>query len=212
MDLGNLATVICPSILYSRSRDAVRDESFGAIRVVTALLENQDVFFTVPEEFLPVLHDPDYFVNSMDLPSKDFMKKCDTFMRTKAANGRPPAGTTPFASSHNSSQSRFPAPNSPNPDRPSGSSSSERMRPPFGVPPSNATHLSLNSPSLPRDIAQNPPRTPQMDEWPAAARPANSGSPSRPSSYVQTARPGADHPNSFSPNPSSYPSAVRQRT
>ena len=30
MDLGNLATVICPSILYSRGRDPVRDESFGA--------------------------------------------------------------------------------------------------------------------------------------------------------------------------------------
>src|ERR1700731_4429622 len=41
MDLPNLATVICPSILYSRSRDAVRDDSFSAIRVVTSLLEHQ---------------------------------------------------------------------------------------------------------------------------------------------------------------------------
>ncbi|KAG6336047.1 hypothetical protein ID866_3046 [Astraeus odoratus] len=75
MDLQNLATVICPSILYSRGRDAVRDESFGAIRVVTSLLENQDEFYTVPEEFLPVLRDQEYFSNSMELPSKDFMKK-----------------------------------------------------------------------------------------------------------------------------------------
>ena len=30
MDLQNLATVICPSILYSRGQNAVRDESFGS--------------------------------------------------------------------------------------------------------------------------------------------------------------------------------------
>lgn len=91
MDLQNLATVICPSILYSRSRDAVRDESFGAIRVVTSLLENQDEFYTIPEEFIPILRDQDYFANSMDLPSKEFMKKCETYMRIKANNnnGRP---------------------------------------------------------------------------------------------------------------------------
>lgn len=85
MDLPNLATVICPSILYSQGRDAVRDDSFGAIRVVTALLENQDEYYAVPQEFLPILHDQDYFVHSMDLPSKEFMKKCDTYMRLKAS-------------------------------------------------------------------------------------------------------------------------------
>lgn len=101
MDHQNLATVICPSILYSRGRDAVRDESFGAIRVVTSLLENQDEFYTVPEEFIPALRDQDYFSNSMELPSKEFMKKCDMYMRTKAnANGRqpPPSSSTPSVS------------------------------------------------------------------------------------------------------------------
>ncbi|KAL6304596.1 hypothetical protein BKA93DRAFT_269479 [Sparassis latifolia] len=98
MDLSNLATVICPSILYSRGRDAVRDESFGAIRVVTALLENQDEFYCVPQEFLPILHDQDYFANSMDLPSKEFLKKCDTYMRLKA-NGRTPGLTSPVSGS-----------------------------------------------------------------------------------------------------------------
>ena len=92
MDLPNLATVICPSILYSRGRDAVRDESFGAIRVVTSLLENQDEFYTVPEEFHSIIHDQDYFSNSLELPSKDFLKKCDTYMRLKAG-GRIPAST-----------------------------------------------------------------------------------------------------------------------
>lgn len=98
MDLQNLATVICPSILYSRGRDGIRDESFGAIRVVTSLLENQDEFFCVPEEFLPILHDQDYFANSMDLPSKEFLKKCDTYTRLKAS-GRTPGLTSPVLGS-----------------------------------------------------------------------------------------------------------------
>ncbi|KZT65621.1 RhoGAP-domain-containing protein [Daedalea quercina L-15889] len=94
MDLPNLATVICPSILYSRGRDAVRDESFGAIRVITALLENQDEFYCVPQEFLPILQDQEYFANSLDLPSKEFLKKVDTYMRLKAS-GRTPLVTSP---------------------------------------------------------------------------------------------------------------------
>ncbi|KAL4250351.1 RhoGAP-domain-containing protein [Abortiporus biennis] len=105
MDLPNLATVICPSILYSRGRDAVRDDSFGAIRVVTALLENQDEYYCIPEEFMGILHDQDYFANSLDLPSKEFMKKCDTYMRMKASGRNPglmspvlggSGGTSPF--------------------------------------------------------------------------------------------------------------------
>jgi hypothetical protein len=95
MDLGNLATVICPSILKSRSRDPARDESFGAIRVVTALLENQDEYYVVPEEFLPMMHDGDHFANSMDLPSKEFLKKCETYMRTKTGGARTPGMMSP---------------------------------------------------------------------------------------------------------------------
>ena len=83
MDLPNLATVICPSILYSKGRDVARDESFMAIRVVTLLLENQDDFFTVPDEFLPVLSDQEYFANCMDLPCKDVLRKCETYLRVK---------------------------------------------------------------------------------------------------------------------------------
>lgn len=94
MDLGNLATVICPSILKARSKDAARDESFGAIRVITALLENQDEFYVVPEEFLPILHDQEYFASSVDLPSKEFLKKCELYMRLKAS-GRNPALMSP---------------------------------------------------------------------------------------------------------------------
>lgn len=98
MDLPNLATVICPSILYSRGRDAVRDESFGAIRVVTNFLENQDEFYCVPEEFMSILRDQEYFATSMELPSKEFLKKCDTYLRTKAS-GRNPGMTSPVMGS-----------------------------------------------------------------------------------------------------------------
>lgn len=91
MDLGNLATVICPSILKARSKDPARDESFGAIRVITALLESQDVFYVVPAELLPILADQEYFAGAMELPSKDLLKKCDTYLRVRGS-GRNPAG------------------------------------------------------------------------------------------------------------------------
>jgi hypothetical protein len=101
MDLQNLATVICPSILYSRGRDAVRDKSFGSIRVVTQLLENQDVFYCVPEEFLSILKDKERFASSMELPSKDFMKKCESYLKSRAS-GRPSMPMLPVSSNGNS--------------------------------------------------------------------------------------------------------------
>ncbi|KAA1468848.1 RhoGAP-domain-containing protein [Dentipellis sp. KUC8613] len=118
MDLPNLATVICPSILYSQGRDAVRDDSFGAIRVVTVLLENQDEFYAVPEEFMSMLRDQEYFSGSLELPGKDFMKKCETYLRLKA-NGRTPGpapmmspvgGSSPFQS-NNGNLAQFGRPN-----------------------------------------------------------------------------------------------------
>lgn len=89
MDLQNLATVICPSILYGKGRDVAHSESVMAIPVVTELLVNQDEFWQVPDEFLPILHDQEYFASSMELPSKDFMKKCDTYMRVRASGRQP---------------------------------------------------------------------------------------------------------------------------
>ncbi len=83
MDLPNLATVICPNILYPKGRDVAREESFMAIRVVTILLERQDDFFTVPDEFLSILHDQDYFTSCMDMPPKDVLRKCETYLRLK---------------------------------------------------------------------------------------------------------------------------------
>ncbi|KAI0272572.1 hypothetical protein BC834DRAFT_353587 [Gloeopeniophorella convolvens] len=106
MDLPNLATVIGPSILFSVGRDPAFESSFGVIRVVTDLLENQDEFLAVPEDFLPLLHDQELFAHSMELPGKDFMRKCEAYMRQKA-NGRIPGsamspvlGAAPFNSNN----------------------------------------------------------------------------------------------------------------
>jgi len=88
MDLTNLATVICPNILYSKA-GVVRDESFLAIRCVTQLLEQQDELYIVPDELMPILADQEYFVNALDMKQRDFMKKCETYMKLKAGKIRP---------------------------------------------------------------------------------------------------------------------------
>lgn len=82
MDLGNLATVITPSILKANRRDGGRDESFPGIRVVTELLEEQDELLLVPEEFLSLLQDQNYFTASSDQP-RELLKKIDTFFRLR---------------------------------------------------------------------------------------------------------------------------------
>ena len=94
MDMHNLATVISPNIFRSspaKGTDTVRVESFESIRVMDSLLEHQDEFYLVPEEFLPALRDQEYFGTSMELPSKEFLRKCEAYHRVRA-NGRIPAG------------------------------------------------------------------------------------------------------------------------
>ncbi|KAJ7623307.1 LIM domain-containing protein [Roridomyces roridus] len=203
MDLRNLATVIGPNILYSRGRDAVRDESFGVIRVTTALLENQDEFFTVPEEFLPILQDQEYFANSLELPGKEFLKKVDTYMKLKASsgNGRTPGVNPnvnlPFNPATNGSNPRFNVPTSPVVERPPlGSAASSAPRPHPGMPPQQPPGSYLPGQVMP-PMMQNQPRTPQED-WPATPRPPNMNGiatpTSRPTSYIQP-RPGHDPNN-----------------
>lgn len=225
MDLPNLATVICPSILYSRGRDAVRDESFGAIKVVTSLLENQDEFYTVPEEFLPILHDQEYFSNTLELPSKDFLKKCDTYMRLKAG-GRTPASTV-FPSSPNVAN---PPRTIPLPERPTlNSAPSEpqlrngRQQSPHSQPGLVHTPMSYPSPVHPTSLSQGAvmirsqqPRHPQPQDmdWVAPQRSAaGSSTPSpgaRPSSYVPP-RASGELTQAISPN-GYQATMVRQRT
>lgn len=72
MDLQNLATVITPNILYARSKDPSRDESFLAIRAVHELLEHQDEIFQVPVEITAIMQDNELLsANPTELNSKD---------------------------------------------------------------------------------------------------------------------------------------------
>ncbi|KAL1745875.1 hypothetical protein HDZ31DRAFT_35500 [Schizophyllum fasciatum] len=207
MDLGNLATVICPSILYSRGRDPVRDESFGAIRVVSTLLENQDDFFAVPEEFLPMLRDQDHFSPYMEMPSKEFLKKCDTYIRVKT--GRTPAPQ--YGSPPNGIQPRYNGMSTP---------TMERQQPiPRTLPSSAAAspYTSPSSPSVPPNGFNH-----QREDWPASPRMpsvAPHGSApqsSRPSSYVQPRppppAPSSDQSHGGLQAASNGYTAVRQRT
>ncbi|KAG5647457.1 hypothetical protein DXG03_009388 [Asterophora parasitica] len=214
MDLGNLATVICPSILYARGRDAMRDETFGALRVVTNLLENQDEYFVVPQEFLPILHDQDYFANSLDLPGKEFMKKCDTYMRLKAGNGR--SQSTLMNGAHNGG-ARYPL-QTPNPERPGmAPSQSERtIRPPPAS--ANMSNMSYQHPSTSYSTPpqQPPPQSaPQIlqraptEGWSPAQPPRPNmpslSSASRPSSYLAPSRQNSDPTILLPPNTNGYP-------
>lgn len=94
MDLANLATVICPSILYAKGANAARDESFIAISVVQDLLENQDEYYFVPAELEFVIHENIYsiFAKELDLPPKEIHRHCSKYMQARggvAGMGRP---------------------------------------------------------------------------------------------------------------------------
>ncbi|GLB41802.1 putative protein with zinc-binding domain present in Lin-11, Isl-1, Mec-3 [Lyophyllum shimeji] len=197
MDLGNLATVICPSILYARGRDAMRDETFGGLRVVTSLLEKQDEFYVVPG----------------NLPSKEFMKKCDTYMKLKGMNGRSQPSAVNGA--NNGAGSRYAAQNSPNVERPAmiGQSQSERT-----IRPSPMSNMSYQQPSTygsPPPPQPPPPSTPQnlqrvqQETWSGSRYGA--APTTRPSSHLGPARSNADL-STVPPNPSAYPPVARQQT
>ncbi|SPC62013.1 related to GTPase-activating protein of the rho/rac family (LRG1 protein) [Ustilago sp. UG-2017b] len=87
MDLPNLATVICPNILYSKGSDPTKDETFLANRAVSYLLEHQDEIWKVPEELEAVLQDKDLMNASADLTSRDILKKCEKYARQRYAKG-----------------------------------------------------------------------------------------------------------------------------
>ncbi|KAF9909408.1 hypothetical protein BX616_011173 [Lobosporangium transversale] len=93
MDLHNLATVITPNILYSKSKDPIKDESFLAIEAVMGLLENQDDFCLVPEDLSLILNDQDLLESSMDLSSKDILKRCENLVRAQGKKTNITAGT-----------------------------------------------------------------------------------------------------------------------
>ncbi|KAF9950266.1 hypothetical protein BGZ65_006739, partial [Modicella reniformis] len=83
MDLHNLATVITPNVLYSKSKDPTKDESFLAIEAVMGLLQYQDEFCAVPLELSSILNDQELVESSTDLSSKDILKRCENLVRSK---------------------------------------------------------------------------------------------------------------------------------
>ncbi|KAF9332019.1 hypothetical protein BG006_005112 [Podila minutissima] len=89
MDLRNLATVITPNILYSKSKDPIKDESFLAIEAVMRLLQYQDDFCVVPPDLAAVLKDQDLVESSTDLSSKDILKRCENLIKSKATKAHP---------------------------------------------------------------------------------------------------------------------------
>lgn len=223
MDLPNLATVIAPSIMRARGRDPMRDETFGTLRVVTNLLENQDEFFLVPEEFIPMLQDQEYFTNCMELTGKEFLKKCETYMKVKGS-GRPLPSNGHYNGPTNGNNRPLMSPTSerPPPNTPFTSDPRSRQQTPMqtphpmqtGMPPSNDMHASPSSPSMP----QNLQRTPPMEDWQPPPRLRDPNAPSsRPPSFSDLPRPSFDNSPASSSSPhlpstNGYPSAVRQRT
>lgn len=145
MDLPNLATVVAPSILYAKGRDVAREESFMGIRVVTLLLEYQDDFFTVPNEMLPMLHDQEYFASCLDMPSKDALKKCETYLRLKQGRGSAPNGVLP------TNGTSMPGENRPVQQRRSDPMMRDRPTPPFAEGQTNGGGRS------PRSQSRGPP-------------------------------------------------------
>ena len=90
MHIVNLATVLAPNILYSKSKDPTKDESFFSIETVTIMLQNAEEFATVPEDFIPLLQNLSYEEGDMDLNVRHILKKCEMVMkskRSKAAGG-----------------------------------------------------------------------------------------------------------------------------
>ncbi|KAK8843361.1 hypothetical protein IAR55_007018 [Kwoniella newhampshirensis] len=85
MDMANLATVICPSILYAKGANAARDESFIAIQAVQELMENQDEFYHVPPELSFVIQENIYsiFAKELDLPPKEIHRHCSKYMQAR---------------------------------------------------------------------------------------------------------------------------------
>ncbi|CAG8561657.1 9342_t:CDS:10, partial [Cetraspora pellucida] len=81
MDLHNLATVITPNILYSKSKDPIKDDSFLAIEAVHSLLRYQDDFWVVPEDLAAVLRDQELINNPERLTPKDIMKRCENLVK-----------------------------------------------------------------------------------------------------------------------------------
>ena len=85
MDMANLATVICPSILYAKGANAARDESFIGISAVQDLLENQNDYYFIPSDLAFVVNEGIYniFAKELDLPPKEIHRHCSKYLQAR---------------------------------------------------------------------------------------------------------------------------------
>ncbi|CAM0140064.1 unnamed protein product [Umbelopsis sp. WA50703] len=83
MDLTNLATVMAPNILYSKSKDPAKHESFMAISVVEMMLTYNDLFCFVPDDTAQLLQDPMLLDDNTNMTSKDFLRKLEALMKAR---------------------------------------------------------------------------------------------------------------------------------
>jgi hypothetical protein len=84
MDVDNLATIIAPTICYSKSKDPIKDESFLAIEVVKMLILNQDKIWIVPYDINSMIK-PDNQQNNVNI--KDYgKKKNDNLIKAHSSN------------------------------------------------------------------------------------------------------------------------------
>ncbi|KAI8341588.1 Rho GTPase activation protein [Blakeslea trispora] len=93
MDITNLATVIAPNILYSKSKDPMKDESLYAIEAIQVMMQYAEEFATVPEDFIPLLQNLSYEEADMDMNVRHILKKCEMVVkmkRSQSANQMPP--------------------------------------------------------------------------------------------------------------------------
>lgn len=76
MDIPNLATVMAPSLLYSRSTEPTRGEALLAQSVVCHMLEHQDELWFVQDDMAPVLRDRSLIQAVPDLAPHELLKRC----------------------------------------------------------------------------------------------------------------------------------------
>ncbi|WVQ93265.1 hypothetical protein IAU59_000331 [Kwoniella sp. CBS 9459] len=162
MDLPNLATVICPSILYAKGANAARDESFIAIQAVQELMENQDEFYYVPSELAFVIHENIYsiFAKELDLPPKEIHRHCSKYMQARANAIQPLGfGTGMGLSALNAGAAGQRTPGASASGGSGGSSAGDRGQ---GVPSSTSTNHVALPPSQNQNQIRDRPSDPRL--------------------------------------------------
>ena len=84
MDMQNLAITIAPSILYPPHSPYNREDTIICNRSIAEYLEDQDDFYCVPEEIIPILHDHELFsFATAEITRKDIRRRCEALFNKK---------------------------------------------------------------------------------------------------------------------------------